>query len=299
MFGRLSITVKHGLVVFVTILLIILAIITSLRSLKVQVLRNEAQAVASQVVSFRSWVAGSGMIWVNSLSKDFHDFLAKRPDGDGNFFFGKNPALATRELSTIANKSSIRATFRVTSDEYRQPLNAPDSFESAAITAIKADKEKEFVEGIEEGSYRYIQPIFVKQACLKCHGDPKDAPKAVIEKYGDKKAFGYKVGDVRGVISVTLPDLTLGEVMPTLANPYTLGLLIAAILLNFIFTEFILIRRLRQLTERAEAIARGEFDTDLEFADPTKSRDEVDHVYNAVNLLRNSLRIAMRRLRKR
>lgn len=259
-------------------------------------LRNEAQAVASQVVSFRSWVAGSGMVWVDNLSKDFHDFLAKRPDSNGNFYFGKNPALATRELSDLANKSTIRATFRVTSNEYRQAANAPDEFETSAMNDLQANKDRKYIEGFEAGSYRYVQPIYVKKNCLKCHGDPADAPVEVIEKYGSDKAFGYKEGDVRGVISVKLPDLKIMDIAPALVNPFTIGLILLALAINLLFTQYGLIKRLRSLTQSVKTIADGELETELKYAEPGKSKDEVDHVAYAIDMLRNSLRVAMRHL---
>lgn len=298
MFSRLSLHVKYGFIFLLTAVLIVAALLVSLEFFKVQVLRNEAQAVASQVVSFRAWVAKAGMVWVDNLSKDFHDFLDKRPDASGNFYFGKNPALATRELSEIANKSAIRATFRVTSDEYRQPSNAPDAFESTAIAELKKDLNRKFVEGFDGDQYRYVQPIYVTESCLKCHGDPADAPKAVIEKYGAEKAFHYKVGDVRGVISVKLPDLHVSEIAHALVNPYTIGLIVLALLVNVAFTQFGLIRRLQKLTKSAEAIAQGNLEAELNFVEAAKTRDEVDHVANAINLLRNSLRVVMRHMQK-
>jgi len=298
MFSRFSLSLKYFIIFLITVSLVVAAMFASLHFFKSEVLRNEAQAVATQVVSFRSWVANAGMVWVNGLSKDFHDFLAKRPDGSGNYFFGKNPALATRELSDIANQSAIRATFRVTSDEYRQPANAPDDFEARAIAVFKTNKELGYFEDFEGDSYRYAQPIYVKEACLKCHGDPEDAPKEVIEKYGSDKAFGYQIGDVRGIISVKLPDLSMADVAQTLLNPITIGLILLAFIINLAFTQLGLINRLKKLTTTTESIAEGQLEAPLEFASAKHTKDEVDLAASAVNQLRNSLRVAMRRMKR-
>ncbi|MBU0498621.1 MAG: DUF3365 domain-containing protein [Gammaproteobacteria bacterium] len=298
-----SIATKYSFIFFVTLVLIVAAVLLGIRNLKTNVLRNEARAVATQVVAFRAWVAKAGQVfWKGDLPEGFHDYLAKKEFTDSlgvtTTFHGKNPALATRELSNIVNKSSLRATFRVTSDQYRNDANAPDYFETDAIQQVKANRGLKFVEGYDQGNYRYIEPILVQEACLKCHGDPKDAPPEVVDKYGDKKAFGYKVGDVRGVISVKLPDLTLADVLPTLANPYSISLLVIAILINLIFTRYGLIKRLRDLTEGAEAIAEGNLDRELKYTKPDHSKDEIDHVFHAVSLLRNSMNIAMQRIMK-
>lgn len=295
-----SIQSRYMVVFTLTVVIISIALLYGLRPLRTELLRNEARAVADQVISFRAWVAQSGMVWVDKLSPDFHDFLVKRYDStSGGSYYGKNPALATRELSTIANKTATRATFRVTSDEYRHESNKPDNFEQKAIKTFKADSKSLFAEDYEHDYYRYAMPILVKKGCLKCHGDPEDAPQAVIEKYGDKKAFGYKVGDVRGIISVKIPALGLIDVIKTMANPLTIGLVIIAFIFNFLFTSRVIINRLRRLTKDAEAIAGGQLTTELNYKKPKESNDEVDHAYHAVNLLRQSLRIMIKNYKKK
>lgn len=304
MLSKLSIQIKYSLVFLITLVLIIGGLLVGIYNLKQRQLRNEAMAVAEQVIAFRAWVASTGVVWVDHLAPEFRDFLGKRAGVSTNAnanvntleFYSKNPALATRELSELANKTATRATFRVTSDEYRNPSNAPDGFESASIQFFKDDKERHYNDTLEGGFYRYSQPIFVQQSCLKCHGDPKDAPPEVIEKYGDQRAFGYKVGDVRGIISVKLPNVTVIDVMKTLLNPYTLGLIVLAFLLNFFYAQRAIIARLIHLAKTTERLANGELDLSLDVK--PGSHDEVDHVTRAIDLLRNSVVVAMRRLQK-
>jgi HAMP domain-containing protein len=238
------------------------------------------------------------MVWVNKLSSDFPDFLAK-DEGGHAAFYGKNPALATRELSTIANTTSLRATFLVTSDDYRQEANKPDNFENMAISSFKNHPTLTFMDGFEGGIYRYARPILVKQGCLKCHGKPEDAPPAVIEKYGDSKAFGYKVGDVRGIISVKLPTISLKNIIPVLSNPIAIALVVFAFLMNFLFTKFVIIKRLSRLTKDAAAIAKGKLTTKLDYTPPAESNNEIDHAYHSVNLLKKSMDIILKKSNKK
>jgi len=296
MFSRLSIQVKFLLVFTVAIGLVVIALLIGVQGLKEKQLRHEAIAVADQVVSFRSWVANTGVVWTDKLTGDFHDFLGKREDAAGNFFFSKNPALATRELSVIASKTSTRATFRVTSDRYRNPLNKPDAFESEALAQFINNDEKKYVDRFEQDVYRYTQPLFIKKACLRCHGDPKDAPPEVIEKYGDKRGFGYKLGDVRGIISVKLPNIKLLGVIESFLNPYTIGLFLLAFLITFLFTQRTLITRLQELAKITESIAKGNFNQSLPLDD--KSKDEIMLVSHAVEMLRKSLEVAMKHMKK-
>ena len=300
MLSKLSIQIKYSFVFLITLVLIVAGLFIGTYDMKQRQLRNEAQAVADQVIAFRAWVASTGVVWVDHLAPEFRDFLSKKttasPNAGAIEFYSKNPALATRELSELANKTTTRALFRVTSDEYRNPTNAPDGFEKASLQIFKNDKNLAYNDAIEGNLYRYSRPIFVEQSCLKCHGDPKEAPPEVIEKYGDKKAFGYKVGDVRGIISVKLPDLTVADMMLNLLNPYTLGLIALAFLLNFFYAQRAIIARLKRLANTTERLANGELDLPLEVK--PDSRDEVDYVTRAIDLLRNSVVVAMRRLQK-
>jgi len=296
MFTQSSIQAKHSFVFMMAIILMGLGFYLGVQDLKLKQLRNEARAVAEQVVSFRAWVANSGVVWVDQLSADFHDYLGEKMVQEGEKIFSKNPALATRELSTIVAKSSTRATFRVTSDDYRNPINAPDEFEKRALRTLKEESGQGFVENIGNGKYFYAQPIYVKKSCLRCHGDPKDAPRDVIEKYGDKRAFGYKVGDVRGIISVALPDVRAEEVASSFINPVTLGLIAVAFLMSYLYTHFSLIQRIKSLTKKTKLIAKGELNTPLEAQ--LDSSDEIEHATHAVDLLRRSLIVSMRHMHK-
>ena len=296
MFRKYSIQLKYSLMFLVALVMVAAGFFFGVENLKLKQLRNEARAVAEQVVSFRAWVAQSGVVWVDKLTPDFHDFLGQRSIKEGEMMFSKNPALATRELSTIVANSATRATFRVTSDEYRNPANAPDAFETEAIKLFKADDEAKTFEQMAEGKYRYAQPIYVTKACLKCHGKPEEAPPEVIAKYGDQRAFGYQEGDVRGIISVNLPDISLGEVTSSFLNPYTIVLVALAFGLTFFYTHRAIINRLKVLTDRAVRIAKGELDEPI--VTQTDTNDEIEHVAHAVDMLRRSLVVAMKHLKK-
>lgn len=298
---RFSIPLKFFAVFTLSMILVAGAFLATLNSLRMQVSRNEAQTVADYVIAFRSWIAQSGMVWVKNISVSppgFHDFLEEREDGKGGVFYGKNPALATRELAMMVEREAGRAMFRVTSDNVRKKENAPNAFEKQAIARFKEDKSLEFVEQQgDNGIYRYARPLFVDQSCLQCHGDPKDAPQAVLDKYGSKKSFGYTVGQVRGIISVNVAAPGITDVLRSMVNLRTLVLLAVTVLLNIFFIRSVAVR-LVELTRSAEAIAAGKLDTPLAYTNPSESNDELDHLYHAVNLLKRSLVILFKRVNR-
>ena len=81
---------------------------------------------------------------------------------------------------------------------YRNPKNAPDSAEAKALVRFEKDKKLEFV---EDGSRLFV-PIRVAQSCLHCHGEKDARPEFIKAKYPEDRAFGFKVGDLRGMYAV-------------------------------------------------------------------------------------------------
>lgn len=131
-------------------------------------------------------------------------------------------AINTEQDGTVKPKKFIPAVFgRLTAERFKQKTgveikqttlgkngykarnayNLPDDWETAALQKVTAPDwplNKGFGEDTG-GDYRFIKPVYIKQACLTCHGDQvgEAAP------YGHQKE-GYQVGEIRGGISVKL-----------------------------------------------------------------------------------------------
>lgn len=54
----------------------------------------------------------------------------------------------------------------------------------------------------------YYRRINVEPSCLACHGSKASRPSFVTTNYPEDKAFDFKVGDLRGMYAVGLPDVT-------------------------------------------------------------------------------------------
>ncbi len=119
----------------------------------------------------------------------------------GKGFKGYIPAVFGRETGQIL-KGKCNIFIKQTTFKYRNAYNQPDPFEK---TVLKKFEQPDYPKGKGYGEfvnndYRYLQPIYIKKACLKCHGEPKGS----IDPAGRKRE-GYKVGDLRGAISVQFP----------------------------------------------------------------------------------------------
>jgi len=105
-----------------------------------------------------------------------------------------------------------------TSLRLRNPANAPDPAEQAALARVAArvaagkPAPALLVQKIETAGtapeWRLYRSVSVQAACLACHGSPEaqsPALRALLrERYPQDAATGYAVGDWRGLIRVTV-----------------------------------------------------------------------------------------------
>jgi diguanylate cyclase (GGDEF)-like protein len=106
-----------------------------------------------------------------------------------------NPAYMTRQLGEIA-KEKEGILFRITSLKPLRPDNRADKWESDALMQFEQSRKEKF-ELIEIASMKrfiYMAPLLVEETCLKCHAKQ-----------------GYKLGDIRGGISISFPAKTILE----------------------------------------------------------------------------------------
>lgn len=161
-------------------------------------LLKQARAYSQEITLIRQWIAEHGGVYVkkrpgvteNPYLRDISSLKSSIVDMDDEVYILKNPAMATREISEMGREERI-FSFHITSLEPINPQNSPDAFEAEALREFQTSKSKEAFKLEHRGNetvFRYILPLHVKESCLQCHGRQ-----------------GYKVGDIRGGISVSLP----------------------------------------------------------------------------------------------
>ncbi len=159
------------------------------------------------------------------------------------------PAYSAREISEEFSKyNSFNIKIKTVSDRARNVLNSADAFELKAINSFKKNKNlKEYLEK-DSQNYQYATPLFIEKKCLKCHGKRENAPE-FISKYYDK-AYNYKLGDLRGIVSIKIP---LQEI-----HKYFISQFVKTVFYDFIviliisFAVLYLIRFLKSLNKKLE-----------------------------------------------
>jgi hypothetical protein len=106
-----------------------------------------------------------------------------------------------------------------TSLRYRNPENAPDEGEEVALHFFERAIQEEgqapgsYVQKVSESEYRYYQPLYLGEVCLRCHGALQsmgpDVLRILSERYPQDLATGYQTGDFRGLVRVSVPSEVL------------------------------------------------------------------------------------------
>lgn len=98
----------------------------------------------------------------------------------------------------------------------RNPLNETNEeegmiYKGFIMSWLSGVSPKALVSWDDQGRPVYFNPIMTEAACLNCHGSvgeevsPGLAEK-IAELYPDDKAVGFKLGEIRGMWSITFPE---------------------------------------------------------------------------------------------
>jgi Protein of unknown function (DUF3365) len=301
-----SLTTQFALVFLLALALMGAASYLILDRIYLSQLESEAATVADNVDAFGNWVAQYGRVWVRDNDQSYLGQAVLYSTADPNevppklapvHYYSKNPALAQREYSEVVEHSASPAKFRMTSTNVMNPNNKPDEFEQRALAAIRDHRLTEYHE-LTPGGYRYARTLIHKASCIACHGDPAAAPMDVKVRYGTEHGFGFKEGDVAGIISVRLPVQSFAEVAYNVVGPWPLAMILAGFAIAMLYIRFAVVSRVRDLTAATKQISLGkEADLHIGSLNP-RSRNELDQLALATERLRLSINMAIQRLRR-
>lgn len=191
----------------------------------------------------------------------------------------------SRIARDFARWNDSGAIFNNVSDRPRNPRNQADADELAAMRWFRENpRAVERLDDIARADGKryllYTAPIWIEEFCLRCHGDPEDAPPGI--RAANDSAYGYQVGDLRGVVSIKIPTAKLDErfhvvwhmqAIKSLAG-YAILFLAVGLLLDRLVT-----RRLARLQAGAEQIAAGNYAARI----APESEDEICRLADVFN----------------
>ncbi len=118
------------------------------------------------------------------------------------------PVKTTNEIAKNLSKRHNEVKISTVSDNPRNPINRANSKQMKIIEYFnKSKNNKSYFKQEKDGKYTYAYPLYIEKSCLKCHGDRESAPKYIKQNYDS--AYGYKLGDLRGIIEVEIAQSRL------------------------------------------------------------------------------------------
>jgi len=157
---------------------------------------TNARAKFKRDVIFRRWASSSGGLYAPIEKVKPNPFLSEYTNRDiiasnGLKLTLVNPAYIMRLVYEIEERES-NVTNRIISLKPLNPDNKPDSLEEVALKQFEKGEKEFYVvtkDKHQKEIFKYIAPLITEKECLNCHSKQ-----------------GYKVGDIRGAISLAMPD---------------------------------------------------------------------------------------------
>ena len=216
------------------------------------------------------------------------DYLSQVVTSEPEHNYNLVPQVASTQIAKRLTSGS-RYYVRQVSLRYRNPGNRPDAFETKQLIDFRDVKAEETWQVASENgkkALRYMLPMKADQSCLACHGSYDTAPRFVQERFPrGHYSYGYKVGEVIGAVSVSVP---MGELYREIGTNLTSDLLYdGGVLLAFILITGWLIRKtiltpVKAVATRISDVARtGIFSGRLE----KTSDDEIGELIASFNEL--------------
>lgn len=165
-----------------------------------------------------------------------------------------------------------------TNFETRKAADAPDAFEREALEALRADSGLQSYSALvthADGSkvFRYVEPLYITESCLECHGDPAGE----LDVMGYVKE-GMKEGDIAGAASIKMPaDTYMANINASLVQETGIFVLFmfAGLAIIYFGVSRLVTTPVKRLEEAAQQIEGQDFNINLE---GVGNRDEIEHL---------------------
>ena len=180
------------------------------------------------------------------------------------------------------------------------PAHRAVDWEADIIGYFRDHPEKKQLTGEREaatGPSLYLAtPIVAAPACLECHSRPALAPPAMLATYGSNNGFGWKPGTIVAAQIVSVPMS-----LPVQNAKQAFHLLLVYLVITLVTTiigldvgvYFVVIRRLKIVSDTADRASKGEMNQPLL---PVKGSDEIATVTASFNRMQVSLAKAFKML---
>jgi HAMP domain-containing protein len=252
--------------------------------------------------------AEADLVLLVDVVKSIQDFVATdlRPHFLREKIFYSPSFSGIVATSRIANHLKNKQPQFYINNVSDNPLNSENrvkGLEQELLERFRSDRSLQILNttGVIGGRNYLVSsaPKVSKPGCLRCHGEPSQAPKDVTETYGTYSGYGYQPNEVVGVsiVGVPLEDVQALTLQRSLLVIGAITLLFAMlfVVLNVLVKRLILVP-IVDITEVAKAVSKGDISREVS---AFKRNDEIAELANSFELMRRSLLTAMKHMKRK
>ena len=263
------------------------------------ILSRVLQGYAEQVIVDQASILIETMNSIrNYTSTQIYPELSSRLETEEVFLPQTIPAYSAREVFEHLRSDEQYSQFfyKEATLNPTNPRDKADKFETEIVNSFieNPEEQRQGFRSIPGGEIFYIaRPLKIeKETCLRCHGDPKDAPASQIASYGSDNGYGWKMNEIVAAQIISVPSSQVFSAASQLRNlvigKILIFLLIASILLN-LFLKFTITDPLKKMSYSSKQLSMGDMDMEFE----QKTNDEIGILAASLNRLKVSLKMAM------
>lgn len=205
----------------------------------------------------------------------------------------------TRNIAETFQKDQPGYTIKNATVDPLWPQNQADVQELEVINRFRIDPNLKVQTGVmaKKGQdfYYEVTPYRVAKKCLRCHGDPLDAPKDQVMIYGDTNGYHWKLGDTVSGLFVYVPlSEAMGKAKDSALKLVAVGAggVVLSLVLVVVFLGIKVVRPIEELARRADDVSLGK---NLDAPINVQPNQEIASLSRAVDRLRLSIVRFMKR----
>ncbi len=216
--------------------------------------------------------------------------------GEDNFIIeAMSTSYITRVIMDRFKDSLPDFKYRRTALGARNPSFEANAQEQEMIDYFRENPGEQEWQGVERlDSERYFtlyRPVEFKASCMRCHGDPDDAPAAITTSYGEVRGFQREVDEIGAILSISIPlEESLAQIWQRSFRMFGTVLILAVLLYSSIWLLFhqLIITNLQDLL----ALFRTTLDDNGKSELPERlkgHREELAELFRSARTLVNNL----------
>jgi PAS domain S-box-containing protein len=212
-------------------------------------------------------------------------------------------SFVARNIFEKVRKEFPNYIIKFASGNPRNPVNQAGSEELNMITYFNDNPlNKVWTGEIVIGGREYFatfSAMRMEKSCLRCHGNPADAPYELIKRYGSDASFYRPLGEVVGLDTIAIPIDNVQEILRNkkLKDLGFLGIVVLFLSVSMVFVfKFVITDRLGRITNHFLETKMQSDDSKIESIE-IRGRDEIAILATNFNELAERLNITYIRLK--